>query len=54
MVGSLYVHVHAWMRQPPDLTPQEGHAPLDILWEDDADGAMKRHKKPPAKLAIDT
>lgn len=25
------VRAHAWMRWPPDLTPQEGHAPLDIL-----------------------
>lgn len=29
--GALCVHAHAWMRLPPDLTPQEGHAPLDIL-----------------------
>lgn len=40
----LYVEAHAWVHYTPDLTPQEGHASLDILgdYDDDADGAMKR------------
>lgn len=24
----IYVHAHGWVHSPPDLTPQEGHAPL--------------------------
>lgn len=24
----LYVHAHGWVHSPPDLTPQEAHAPL--------------------------